>query len=227
VGALTRHATNSLRYNFTWSIDGVINEYCNPADAIVNGERVTVQPLEGHETFTLDAEAFEAFNTAGGLGTLCESLQGRVRNLDYKSIRYPGHREAMNFLLHDLRLIERRDLLRQVLEHAVPHSRDDVVILFAAASGLRHGRFEQETCLARIYGGMLRGKARTGIELSTAAGVVGVLELLQQGKLPARGFVRQEQVALRDFLSTKVGHHYGHLGGRAPAPDDEREAAHA
>ncbi|SFL90455.1 saccharopine dehydrogenase family protein [Variovorax sp. OV329] len=223
VGALTRHATNSLRYNFTWSIDGVINEYCNPADAIVNGERVKVQPLEGHETFTLDAEAFEAFNTAGGLGTLCESLQGRVRNLDYKSIRYPGHREAMNFLLHDLRLVERRDLLRQVLELAVPHSRDDVVILFAAASGLREGRFEQETCLARIYGASLRGKARTAIELSTAAGVVGALELLQQGKLPAQGFVRQEQVTLQDFLRTRVGHHYAQLAGRAPLPA-EREA---
>ncbi|MFC5605695.1 saccharopine dehydrogenase family protein [Variovorax soli] len=226
VGALTRHATNSLRYNFTWSIDGVINEYCNPADAIVNGERVKVQPLEGHETFTLDAEAFEAFNTAGGLGTLCESLQGRVRNLDYKSIRYPGHREAMNFLLHDLRLVERRDLLRQVLEHAVPHSRDDVVIVFAAASGLRAGRFEQESRLARIYGGELRGKARTAIELCTAAGVVGVLELLQQGKLPARGFVRQEQVPLRDFLATRVGHHYAHLDGHAPTPA-ENEAAQA
>lgn len=116
VGALTRNATNSLRYNFTWSIDGVINEYCNPCDAIVNGQVVSVQALEGHETFTLDAEAFEAFNTSGGLGTLCETLHGKVRNLDYKTIRYPGHREAMNFLLHDLRLIERRDLLRQVLE---------------------------------------------------------------------------------------------------------------
>ena len=223
VGALTRHATNSLRYNFTWSIDGVINEYCHPADAIVNGERVKVRPLEGHETFTLDAEAFEAFNTAGGLGTLCESLQGRLRNLDYKTIRYPGHREAMAFLLHDLRLSERRDLLRQVLEHAVPHRRDDVVILFAAASGLRQGRFEQETCLARIYGASLRGKARTAIELCTAAGVVGVLELLQQGKLPERGFVRQEQVALQDFLGTRVGLYYAQLAGRA-APTASREA---
>ncbi len=224
VGALTRHATNSLRYNFTWSIDGVINEYCNPAEAIVNGERVMVQALEGHETFTLDAETFEAFNTSGGLGTLCESLQGRVRNLDYKSIRYPGHREAMNFLLHDLRLIERRDLLRQVLEHAVPHSRDDVVIVFASASGLRAGRFEQETRLARIFGGSLRGKARTAIELSTAAGVVGVLELLQQGQLPSKGFVRQEQVPLDAFLATRVGHHYKELAGLAPVPG-ERELA--
>jgi saccharopine dehydrogenase-like NADP-dependent oxidoreductase len=212
VGALTRNATNSLRYNFTWSIDGVINEYCNACDAIVNGQLVSVQPLEGHETFTLDAEAFEAFNTSGGLGTLCETLKGKVRNLDYKTIRYPGHRDAMAFLLHDLRLIERRDLLRQVLEHAVPHSREDVVILFAAASGLRNGRFEQETRVGRVFGAALRGELRTAIELTTAAGVVGALELLQQGKLPQAGFVGQEQVPLEQFLATKVGHYYASLG---------------
>ena len=92
VGALTRNPTNELRYNFTWSIDGVINEYCNPCEAIVHGQLTSVQPLEGYETFTLEGDDFEAFNTSGGLGTLCETLKGKVRNLDYKTIRYPGHR---------------------------------------------------------------------------------------------------------------------------------------
>lgn len=211
VGALSRNATNSLRYNFTWSIDGVINEYCNPCEAIVNGKQVSVQPLEGHETFTLDAEAFEAFNTSGGLGTLCDSLRGKVRNLDYKTIRYPGHRNAMDFLLHDLRLIEHRDLLRQVLENAVPHSREDVVILFASATGLRNGRFEQETRLARCFGATLRGKSRTAIELTTAAGVVGVLQLLSDGHLASKGFIGQEQVLLSKFLLTRVGHYFSGL----------------
>jgi saccharopine dehydrogenase-like NADP-dependent oxidoreductase len=227
VGALSRNATNRLRYNFTWSIDGVINEYCNPCDAIVNGQRVSVQAMEGHETFTLDAEAFEAFNTSGGLGTLCETLQGKVRNLDYKTIRYPGHRNAMDFLLHDLRLIERRDLLRQVLENAVPHSREDVVILFASASGLRGGRFEQETRVARVFGAQLRGKERTAIELTTAAGVVGVFELLQQGKLPKSGFVGQEQAHLDQFLATKVGHYYSSLGVRSSAGAAKGELAYS
>ena len=220
VGALTRNATNSLRYNFTWSIDGVINEYCNPCEAIAQGRRVLVQPMEGHETFTLDAEAFEAFNTSGGLGTLAETLQGKVRNLDYKTIRYPGHRDAMTFLLHDLRLVERRDLLRQILEHAVPHSREDVVIVFASASGMRAGRFEQETRLARIYGTALRGKHRTAIELTTAAGVVGAVELLTKGLLPSHGFVGQEHVSLDAFLKTRVGHYYAGLG-RASAATPE------
>lgn len=212
VGALSRHATNGLRYNFTWSIDGVINEYCHPCAAIVHGHPVSVQPLEGLETLVLDGEIYEAFNTSGGLGTLCETLAGRVRNLDYKTLRYPGHRDAMALLLHDLRLIERRDLLRQVLDHAVPHSREDVVIVFASASGLRKGRFEQETRMARIQGGRLRGVDRTAIELATAAGVVGVFELLRNGQLPVHGFVGQEQVALEAFLATRVGSCYAALG---------------
>jgi saccharopine dehydrogenase-like NADP-dependent oxidoreductase len=213
VGALTRNPTNELRYNFTWSIDGVINEYCNPCDAIVHGKLTQVQALEGYETFTLEADDFEAFNTSGGLGTLCETLKGRVRNLDYKTIRYPGHCQAMKFLLHDLRLIERRDLLRDVLEGAVPHSRQDVVIMMASASGRRGGRFEQETRSTRIYGERLRGVERTAIELTTAAGMCGAFELQLNGRLPARGFVSQEQVSLADFLATKVGHYYRDLAG--------------
>ena len=225
VGALPRQATHRLRYNFTWSIDGLLNEYCNPCAAIAQGRPVSVQPLEGHETFALDGVPYEAFNTSGGLGTLCETLAGRVRNLDYKSIRYPGHRDAMDFLLHDLRLVERRDLLRQVLEHGVPHGRDDVVIVFASATGLRDGRFEQETRLARIHGGRLRGVERTAIELATAAGVVGVLELLRAGRLPARGFVRQEQVALKDFLATRAGPCYAALGDAVPSAGPARGRA--
>jgi saccharopine dehydrogenase-like NADP-dependent oxidoreductase len=85
------------------------------------------------------------------------------------------------------------------------------VIVFAAASGRRCGRFEQETRLARIYGAPLRGVDRTAIELTTAAGVVGVLELLRAGRLPASGFIRQEQVALADFLRTRAGPYYAAL----------------
>ncbi|MGK6307014.1 saccharopine dehydrogenase family protein [Variovorax sp. DT-64] len=212
VGALPRHATNRLRYAFTWSIDGLINEYCNPCAAIEQGLPMSVQPLEGLETLLLEGEAYEAFHTSGGLGTLAETLAGHVRNLDYKTLRYPGHRDAMDFLLHDLRLVERRELLRQVLEHAVPHSRDDVVVVFASATGERHGRFEQLTRMARIHGGRLRGVDRTAIELATAAGVVGVFELLRTGRLPARGFVGQEQVRLEAFLSTRVGNCFAALG---------------
>jgi len=90
VGALPQYPSNALNYNLTWSTDGVINEYCEPCEAIVNGVRREVAPLEGREEFSLDGVTYEAFNTSGGLGTLCDTLEGKVRTLDYRTIRYPG-----------------------------------------------------------------------------------------------------------------------------------------
>ncbi|MET0595898.1 MAG: saccharopine dehydrogenase NADP-binding domain-containing protein, partial [Polyangiaceae bacterium] len=120
VGALPQFPTNSLNYNLTWSTEGVINEYIEPCEAIADGELVTVPALEGREEFSLDGVRYEAFNTSGGIGSLQETLKGRVKHLNYKSIRYPGHAAIMKTLLHDLRLRERRDVLKDILEHAVP-----------------------------------------------------------------------------------------------------------
>ena len=78
VGALPLFPSNALKYNLTWSTDGLINEYCNPCQAIHDGQLREVWPLEGLEQFSLDGVEYEAFNTSGGLGTLCETLRGRV-----------------------------------------------------------------------------------------------------------------------------------------------------
>ncbi len=115
VGALPEFPTNALKYNLTWSIDGLINEYCQPCEAIRDGRTQWVQPLEGVEHFSLDGTEYEAFNTSGGLGTLCETLAGKVETLDYKSVRYPGHRDLMKFLLDDLRMSTDRDGLKAML----------------------------------------------------------------------------------------------------------------
>ena len=77
VGALPAYPSNALNYNLTWSTDGVINEYCEPCEAIVDGRRTEVPALEEREEFTLDGVLYEAFNTSGGLGTLCETLAGQ------------------------------------------------------------------------------------------------------------------------------------------------------
>ncbi|MGH2524621.1 MAG: saccharopine dehydrogenase NADP-binding domain-containing protein, partial [Anaerolineales bacterium] len=118
VGALPQFPSNALNYNLTWSTDGVINEYCEPCEAIVEGVLRQVPPLAEHEEFSLDGVTYEAFNTSGGLGTLCETLLGKVTNLNYKTIRYPGHAAIMKALLNDLRLRDRRDVLKDILENA-------------------------------------------------------------------------------------------------------------
>ena len=205
VGALPRYPQGALRYNLTWSTEGLINEYCNPCEAIVDGVRTTVPALEGLETFSLDGVEYEAFNTSGGLGTLTETLAGRARQVDYQSIRYPGHNAILKLLLNDLRLRERRDLLKDILETAGPTTDQDMVVVFATATGLRGGRLVQESYSARIVGTELAGHRLSAIQLTTAAGICTALDLVVRARLPQQGFVGQEAVGLADFLGNRFG----------------------
>ena len=208
VGALPQFPSSALMYNLTWSTDGLINEYCNLCEAIHDGHRMHVLPLEGVENFSLDGVRYEAFNTSGGLGTLCESFENRVRELNYKTIRYQGHRELMTFLVHELRLSERREILKDILENAIPVTFQDVVVVFCTASGRRNGQLVQISDARKIYGHTLDGEAWSAIQITTASGVCAVLDLYCEGKLTGTGLVRQEQVGLNDFLNNRFGQHY-------------------
>src|SRR5512140_3229841 len=168
VGALPIFPSNALKYNLTWSTDGLINEYCNPCEAIVDGGVREMPALEELEEFSLDGIAYEAFNTSGGLGTLCETLEGRVENLNYKTVRYPGHREIIKMLIRDLRLGQRRALLRDVLETAIPVTLQDVVLIFITVSGTRDARLLQHTYAKKIYGQPVNGRTLSAIQLTTA-----------------------------------------------------------
>src|ERR1700683_4507446 len=183
VGALPKFPSNALNYNLTWSTDGVIHEYCEPCEAIVNGQLRETQPLEELEEFSLDGILYEAFNTSGGLGTLCETLAGKVRNLNYRTIRYPGHAAIMKALLNDLRLRDRRELLKDILENAVPITLQDVVIVFVTVSGMRGGQLMQETYANKIYAAPIGGSVRSAIQITTAGGVCAGLGMLSAGKL--------------------------------------------
>src|ERR1700694_5355510 len=205
VGALPQYPSNALNYNLTWSTDGVINEYCEPCEAIVNGVRREVPPLEEREEFSLDGVTYEAFNTSGGLGTLCDTLEGKVRTLDYRTIRYPGHATIMRALLNDLRLRDRRHVLKDILEHAVPTTLQDVVIVVVTVSGRNKGQLVQETYANKIYSRDVDGRTLSAIQITTADAVCTVLDLLVAVQLPQSGFVRQEDIPLKVFLENRFG----------------------
>ncbi|MFN8423102.1 MAG: saccharopine dehydrogenase NADP-binding domain-containing protein [Anaerolineae bacterium] len=213
VGALPIYPNNRLKYNLTWSTDGLINEYGNPCEAIVDGQLASLAPLEGYERFSLDGVEYEAFNTSGGLGTLCESLQGKVRHLDYKTIRYPGHRDIVALLMNDLGLNQDRATLKRIFESALPHTYQDVVVVMVSVVGQRRGELAQETIARKIYAGDVAGRRWGAIQLTTAGGLCAVLDLHRAGKLPATGFVRQEDVAYADFMANRFGRQYdaGHM----------------
>ncbi len=208
VGALPLYPSNVLKYNLTWSTDGLINEYCNPCEAIHEHRRIDVLPLEGLEHFSLDGVRYEAFNTSGGLGTLCETLEGRVRDLNYKTIRYVGHRELVAFLIDELRLGHRRELLKEILESAVPITYQDVVVVFCTVSGWSRGDLVQLSDARKIYHQGIAGEPWSAIQITTAAGVCAVVDLHVAGQLPDQGFVRQEQVDLESFLANRFGRAY-------------------
>src|SRR5688500_9743300 len=208
VGALPQFPTNEMKYNLTWSTDGLINEYGNPCEAIHRGQLIETLPLEGHEHFSLDGIDYEAFNTSGGVGTLCETLAGQVRTLNYKTIRYRGHRDLIAFLMNDLRLNDRRALLKDILEHSVPITPQDVVLIFCTVSGMKNGHLTQLTDARKIYAGEYMGARWSAIQMTTACSLCAVVDLHATGRLPEKGFVRQEQVELEEFLANRFGKVY-------------------
>lgn len=208
VGALPEYPSNALNYNLTWSTDGLINEYIEPCEAIVEGKLVTVPAMEEREELAIDGITYEAFNTSGGLGTLARTLAGRVRTMNYRSIRYPGHQAIIKVLLNDLNLKNRREVLKDLFENALPATMQDVVVIFVTVCGWREGQYMQETYANKVYADTIANKRMSAIQITTAAGITTVLDLLAQGKIRAKGFIRQEEITLADFLGNRFGKTY-------------------
>ena len=218
VGALPTFPNNALKYNLTWSTDGLINEYCNPCQSIRDGQPMDTLPLEEVEHFALDGVDYEAFNTSGGLGTLCETLDGKVSELNYKTIRYLGHRDYAWFLVNELHLGDERKLFKDLLERAIPITYQDVVVIFCTVSGWRDGQLVQVSDARKIYNGKLLDSEWSAIQITTAAGVCTMVDLHYQGRLVSRGFACQEQVGLREFLNNRFGRVYASAHEPAERP---------
>jgi saccharopine dehydrogenase-like NADP-dependent oxidoreductase len=207
VGALPQFPDNALKYNLTWSTDGLINEYCNPCEVVQDGARTTTAPLDAVERFSFDGAEYEAFATSGGVGSLVETLAGEVRNLSYKTIRYPGHRDMVKMLVDDLHLCRQRDVFKKLIEGGIPTTKQDVVIVFVTVRGMKDGAFTQDSYAKKIYGGQGDGRW-SAIQLTTASALAAVVDLLATGALPDKGFVKQEQIAFPSFIANRFGRVY-------------------
>ncbi|MEP1122731.1 MAG: saccharopine dehydrogenase C-terminal domain-containing protein [Ilumatobacter sp.] len=208
VGALPQHPTGLLAYAFNWSPEGVVNEYLNDCEVIEDGERKWVSPMEWHETIHVSGTRLEAFTTSGGLGTMCETYHGVVENLDYKTMRYPGHMDLMNFFFHELLMRERREDAGRILTNAKPPVDDDVVYVHVAAEGERDGRLGRAEFVRSYLPKVVGGIRSTAIAWTTASSVVAVIEMVRDGALPSSGFIKQEDVDLEAFLATTTGSHF-------------------
>ncbi len=209
VGALPQNPTGLMGYAFNWSPEGVVNEYLNDCEVIEDGELKWVSAMEWLEDIYIDGVRLEAFTTSGGLGTMCDTYLGRVANIDYKTMRYPGHAAQMNFFFHELLMRERRKEAGEILINAKPPVQDDVVYVHVAAEGSKDGRLQRCEFVRGYRPIEIAGQQRTAIAWTTAASVVAIIEMVRDGKLPGQGFLKQEEIPLADFLQTRTGSLYG------------------
>jgi len=97
------------------------------------------------------------------------------------------------------------EVLKDILEQALPATMQDVVIVFVTVSGMKDGALQQQTYARKIYSHVLAGKMRSAIQITTASSLCAMLDLLAAGRLPSQGFIRQEDLSLPDFLANRFG----------------------
>lgn len=212
VGALPQNPTGLLGYAFNWSAEGVVNEYLNDCEVLRSGRRQMVPAMTEKERVFIGGIELEAALTSGGLGTMCQTYEGRVSRLDYKTLRYPGHFRQMHFLFDELGLRDRRELVGKVLVDAKPPVNDDVVYLHAAVEGVQHGQPFRENYVRGYLPVDIGGRTWRAISWTTAASAVAVVELVADGRLPHTGFVRQEDIVVADLFATHAGARFENYG---------------
>lgn len=198
VGGLPRRPKPPLNYGLVFSPNGLINEYVEPCLVIKNRKMAFAEPLadlEGIE-FPKPFGRLEAFNTSGGTSRLPLTFAGKVRTLDYKTIRYPGHCALVRLLYElgltslkpvdvDGRQVVPRHLLIQRLEAVLPAEVDDVVLLRVVVKGVRKG-----VAKTIRYELIDRADKRTGLTAmmrTTGFSAAVVALLLARGQVPVQG----------------------------------------
>ncbi|MBN1570752.1 MAG: saccharopine dehydrogenase NADP-binding domain-containing protein [Acidobacteria bacterium] len=208
VGALPINPSNALKYSLTWSTDGLINEYGNLCYGVENGEPAVLLPLEGYETIEVDGLLYEGFNTSGGIGTLAETYRGKVRTLNYKTLRYPGHCEKVHFLMQDLKLNQDRGTLKRILENAIPKTMQDVVLIYVSVTGRQNQSLFEENYVKKFYHREISGRLWSAIQVTTASGLCAVADMILQSSSPPVGFVKQESIKFESFIENRFGKYY-------------------
>jgi saccharopine dehydrogenase-like NADP-dependent oxidoreductase len=114
----------------------------------------------------------------------------------------------MRLLMNDLKLNHDRATLKRILENAVPQTLQDVVIVYAAVTGTQDGQLREENYVNKIYPQVIAGRLWSAIQVTTAAGITAVVDLVLEHKGKYQGFVAQEQFRLPEILANRFGRHY-------------------
>src|SRR5690606_23224433 len=139
---------------------------------------------------------------------MCETLDGQVDTLNYKTMRYPGHRDGMKLLLYDLQLKNDRNKAKEILNNALPLVDEDIVLIYAAVEGKIDGNLRRKEFSESYRKISLNGQEWRAISWTTACSISAVVELVSEGKLKNHGFIKQEEIPLDMFLKSDFGSMY-------------------
>lgn len=196
VGALPVNPDNQLKYNLTWSPHGLINEYCNPCEGIIDWKLNNhIAPLSLKTSLFLLGTEYEAFTTSGGIGTLHNTLNEKslqTRKCTYRTIRFPGHLDYIKFLVDDLRLDGDRRFFTELMKR-LPETDDDFVILHVAVVGVitETGRRVRRSYTRKIES----TPQESAIQLITSHGMAEMVKLFLHSDKTC-GIIRNEDVDL-------------------------------
>lgn len=205
VGALPENSNNHMSYYRTWNTEGLINEYIHPCPAIKESKFVNLQPLTELESIMLNGANLEAATTSGGLGSLADSWLGKAKNVNYKTLRYPGHWQMMQFLKDDLGLVENFDTYVKLFNTHVPQTNRDYVFILINVTGYINGQYS-----IRQYSKIIdASNTVTAIQKTTAGGVMAVIDSWAHGALDNKiGWIKQEDLDYNSVWNSKYSNCY-------------------
>jgi saccharopine dehydrogenase-like NADP-dependent oxidoreductase len=200
VGAIPRFPTNRLGYGQIWNVGSLIDEYTLPSAAVRDGQAVTIAPLEEYERIRIDGVTYEGFVTSGGLEDLTLLAEAGPRNITFKTLRYPGHLDYMRFLLDDLGLRNRRDMLRTLLMNGLPEIAADVLVLAVTAKGVRNGNACEKTVVHRFQP-RVEDSPFNALSSVAAGYAASLLSGLKSGKIAETGFSAHHRLKTSELLA--------------------------
>ena len=201
VGALTNHAVAPHYYGFTWSPVGVATEYLKETIVLRDLKKTTLPSLSERATIIIDGIAYEEDLTSGGAADLPDALLGKVRSLDYKTLRHPGHYAWIQEQLTNLgNTSDAIKSLQEKMEAIIPHIEYDKIVLYAAVEGKDAAGMLRRKEIAKCILPQIVGKHQLrAIQTTTAAPLVQAAQLLLE--TPHSGVILQSQIDPKQFLN--------------------------
>lgn len=221
VGGLPQNPKPPLDYQLVFSVEGLINEYVESARVIRNSEITEIESMTEIESLSFDDfPALEAFQTSGGTSTLPDTFLGKIKELDYKTIRYAGHCDKFKTMIDlglcsseeivaDFTKVKPRKVFGELLQKHLPADEADYVLIRLDFVGMKNGerktlrydivdKFDEETNLSA----MMR---TTAFPASLIAQMSAKNEVLMRGATPQEKAIDSEKfIAELDRRNIKI-----------------------